>query len=61
MMFGKHIGSFAKEFDIAQDYVTYGFDPEPVISSWRPEGMANRRKKLLKEIDSTFSETDAED
>jgi hypothetical protein len=61
MMFGKHVGSFASEFEITPDFVTYGFDPEPAMMGMRPEGMQKRRQKLLKEINSEFSETDAED
>jgi hypothetical protein len=61
MMFGKHVGSFAAQFDINPDFVTYGFDPEPAMAGFRPESMQKRRQKLLKEINSEFSETDVED
>lgn len=39
MMFGKHVGSFASEFEITPEFVTYGFDPEPAMSGMRPQGM----------------------
>lgn len=61
MMFGKHVGSFASEFEITPEFVTYGFDPEPAMVGMRPQGMQARRQKLLKAINTEFSETDADD
>ena len=48
----KHLGTFAKQFEIAPHFLEYGFDPEMMFSRYRD---GNPKKlDMLKEIKSEF-------
>jgi len=56
LLFAKHLGSFAQEYDITPKALTFGFDPETLTASKRPFSNPTRKRPLLKEIKSEFSE-----
>lgn len=60
LLFAKHLGSFAHEYDITPQSLTFGFDPETLTAKKRPFANPTRKKPLLKEIKSEFSEADGE-
>jgi hypothetical protein len=61
LLFAKHLGSFAQEYDINPEALTFGFDPETLTASKRPFAQPHRKKPLLKEIKSEFSKAEEKD
>lgn len=61
LLFAKHLGSFAQEYDINPKALTFGFDPETLTASKRPYSQPHRKKPLLKAIKSEFSEATEKD
>jgi hypothetical protein len=56
MILLKQISSVAKTFQITPGYLEYGFDPEVFYAKDRP--FFKKKRSMLKEIDSEFSEQD---
>lgn len=56
MLVIKQISSVAKTFQITPDYLEYGFDPEIFYAKERP--FFKKKRTMLKEIESEFSELD---
>ena len=54
MLLLKQISSVAKTFEIAPNYLEYGFDPEIFYAKDRP--FFKKKRSMLKEIDSEFTE-----
>jgi len=54
MILLKQISSVAKTFEITPNYLEYGFDPEVFYAKDRP--FFKKKRSMLKEIDSEFSE-----
>lgn len=48
----KHLGSFAKNFEITEQHLEYGFDPEMAFAASRP--ISKKKQSMLKEIRSEF-------
>ena len=61
MLLLKQIGSVARTFKISPESLEYGFDPEVFYKNDRP--YFKKKKSMLKEIDSVFTEdrVDADD
>lgn len=59
LLFLKHISTVAKNFEVTPEFFEYGMDPDQGFGRKAPSA---RKNKMLKEIDSKFSETgDGED
>ena len=58
MLLLKQIGSVAKTFSVSPQYLEYGFDPEVFYQDGRP--IFKKKKSMLKEIDSEFTEPEEE-
>ena len=58
----KHFGSFAKDFEITQNFIEYGFDTEMIFDNYRAKtpGGSARKRGMLKEIVTEFSEQETE-
>lgn len=54
MLVLRYVATFSQHVDINNDMLGFGFDPELVLKSYRPP--SPKKQKLLKAIDSTFSE-----
>lgn len=50
----KHLGSFAKDFEVTPDFLEYGFDTEMIFDAQKSKNQA-KKKSLLKEIETEFS------
>lgn len=50
----KHLGSFAKTFEVTPRHLEYGFDPEMMYERQRPA--SKKKSDLYKEINSEFIE-----
>jgi hypothetical protein len=48
----KHLGSFAKSFEITEEHLEYGFDPEMAFAQQR--AFSKKKETMLKEIHSEF-------
>lgn len=55
----RHLGSAAKTFNIASDFIEYGFDTEMIYAKYRNK--SKRKTGLLKEINSKFSEPEEDE
>ena len=56
MLFLKQVGSVATTFEITPVHLEYGFDPEIFYKNERP--FFKKKRSMLKEIDSEFSDVE---
>jgi hypothetical protein len=61
LLFAKHLGSFAQEYEITPKALTFGFDPETLTASKRPFAQPKRKQPLLKAIKSEFTSPEEKD
>lgn len=58
----KHLGSFSSDVNLTSKAIDMGFDPELLFAQRKgyPESFTARKRKLFKEINSKFTETEKE-